>query len=61
MKPVTPVESLSAISRPALRMRSRSGMCWKSASDVPMKVRVLSVNEYATKENASEMYEILPE
>ena len=27
----------------------------------PMKVRVLSVNEYATKENASEMYEILPE
>ena len=27
----------------------------------PMKVRVLSVNEYATKENASEIYEILPE
>lgn len=27
----------------------------------PMKVRVLAVNEYATKENASEMYEILPE
>ena len=27
----------------------------------PMKIRVLAVNEYATKENASEMYEILPE
>ncbi len=27
----------------------------------PMKVRVLSVSEYATKENASGLYEILPE
>jgi len=26
----------------------------------PMKVRVLSVSEYATKENASTLYEILP-